>query len=198
MSSLATEFEIKFIIEDRDDLIVKLQELGAIQKYPSRLMRRVNMNPASGYDGKARWRIRGEWDRVTCTFKTLTQDVDHIACVSEVECVVSDFDAMITIFQWLWIDYQNYQETYREKRVYIYQWQEIEICLDRRPWLPEFVEIEWPNQSVVESVSGLLDFDIADGIFGSADLLYEKLGICTAQQLNERKNLTFDDFPKKE
>jgi hypothetical protein len=54
MSSLATEFEIKFIIDDRDQLIAKLYELGATQIYPSRLMRRVNINPASGYDGKAR------------------------------------------------------------------------------------------------------------------------------------------------
>jgi predicted adenylyl cyclase CyaB len=195
MSSLATEFEMKFIIDDRDQLIAKLHELWATQLYPSRLMRRVNMNPASGYDGKARWRIRDEGDCVTCTFKTLTDNTDHIACVSEVECVVSDFDAMIAIFQWLGVDYQNYQETYREKRVYIYQWQEVELCLDRRPGLPAFVEIEWPNQSIVETVSTLYGFNLTQSIFWSADLLYEKLGICTAQELNERKNLTFDDYP---
>ncbi len=194
MSSLI-EFEIKFLIPDRSDMIYKLQSLWAEKKYSQRMMRRVNFDPIDGYIGRKRVRIRDEGDRVTCSFKTIDDDIGKIDCVQEVEVVVSDFDKMITIFKWLGTGYRNYQETKREKRTLQTYQGEVELCLDVRPGIPEFIEIEWPTQEIVENIAMQLWFDIDNGFFWSADLLYEKLGICTAKEINHWENLRFDNYP---
>lgn len=96
-------------------------------------------------------------------------------CVQELECQVSDFDAMVGILQGLGVQYRNYQETTREKRMLTRGDEQIECCLDRWPGLPLFVEIEGPNQSVVEAVVKALGHNLSTGRYGSADLAYESL-----------------------
>jgi len=193
---LQTEFEIKFFIQSRAELIEKLIALWATQVYPERLMRRVNIDPVEGYTGKKRARIRDEWDKITCTFKSLADDTSTIDCVQEVECTISDFDTMIAIFQWLGVDYKNYQETRREKRHLYLGNKLVECCLDERPGIPPFIEIEWPDQAIVELVATQLWFSLKTWFFGSADLIYETLGICSARDVNHRKHLSFDTYPQ--
>lgn len=193
--SLQTEFEIKFFVTDRDTLISKLLLAGAQQIYPQKLMRRVNIDPIAGYTGKKRARVRDEGDKITCTFKSVGEDTSRIDCVQEVEVTLSNFDDMIAIFKWLGVDYKNYQETKREKRSLQTPEGEIELCLDIRPGVPEFIEIEWPNQAIVEHTAQAFGFDISVGFFWSADLIYDMLNICTADELNHWKDLKFDNYP---
>jgi hypothetical protein len=117
--------------------------------------------------------------------------------VSEIEVEVSDFDNMIAIWQWLGIQYRSYQETKREKWVLKTEWWELEFCLDMWPWVPEFIEIEWPNQYIVEDIAVQLWFALCEGVFGFADSIYERAGICSCDEVNHWKDLRFDNYPVK-
>lgn len=194
---LQTEFEIKFFVADRDALIEKIKALWWIQKYPERLMRRMNFDHIGGYTGKEFVRIRDEGNKVTCTYKSLQNDISQIDCVSEREVVVSSFDDMIAIFQWLGMEYRNYQETRREKWVLSTASWEVDFCLDTRPWVPEFLEIEGPDQQIVEEIAIKLWFMVEEGMFGFADSIYEKAGVCSCDEINHWKDLRFDNYPTK-
>ena len=195
---LQTEFEIKFFINKREDLIETIKSLWWIQKYPQWLMRRVNFDPMNMYTGKAFIRVRDEGDKVTCTYKSLQNDISKIDCVWETEVIVSNFDDMLGIFKGLGMEYRSYQETKREKRVIQTREGEVEFCLDMRPGVPEFLEIEGPNQSIVEEFALKLWFDISQGMFGYADAVYEKAWICSCYEVNTWKDLRFDNYPGKD
>jgi predicted adenylyl cyclase CyaB len=113
----------------------------------------MNFDHIWWYTGKEFARIRDEGDKVTCTFKSLQNDILQIDCVSEIEVEVSNFDKMIAIWKGLGMQYRSYQETKREKRILeTVQWT-IDFCIDILPWVSEFLEIEWPNQQIVEYIA---------------------------------------------
>lgn len=167
-----------------------------MQKYPQVLMRRINIDHVGGYDNTRCVRIRDEGNKTTMTYKQVW-NWTTITGISEIEIEISDFEKTIAIFEWLGIPVRNYQETKREKRIIKTKTGEIELCIDLRPGCPEFLEIEWPNKEITESIATQLWFDIEVWFFGTADFMYEMLGICSRDELNHWKELKFDNYPLK-
>lgn len=192
---LQTEFEIKFFVSDRDILLENIKELWWVQVHPQRLMQRSIFDHTSGYDNSQHLRIRNNGDIVTMTYKKVENGFD-ITWVKEIEVEISDFQDGVSMLKSIWLVQRAYQETKREKwSIQTETWETMECCIDIRPGCPEFIEIEWPTQELVEKYVLLLWFDLNQWFFGTADFVYEMLGICSRDEINKWDYLTFDNYP---
>lgn len=166
---MKTEFEISFPNVSHNNLREKIKELWGELKKEKTLMKRVVFKKEWEELKKAYFRVRDEWDKISCSYKSLSDwDLD-IHSVKELETQVEDFDTMKHILELTGLKQTAYQETYREV------WSihnEIECMLDQWPWLSPFVEIEWENEDVVRKYTKLLWFKYEDWIFGAVDELY--------------------------
>ncbi len=187
---MQTEFEIKFISINKDNMREKLIKIGARCVTKEKIMKRVIYN----FWEKAYARIRDEWDKITCTYKEYTEDTDHIECTKEVETTVWDFDAMKLIFEKMWIKQKAYQETKRE--VWEANW-EIEFMIDTWPWLSPFIEIEWKNEEIVRKYVHLLWFNYEDWLFWAVDEVALKEIWMEKEVLNRMPIITFEKPLKK-
>lgn len=188
-----TEYEITFPNISHELMREKIKQLGWICTKSMTLMRRVVFSRPTDPCGYLR--VRDEWWKITTTYKHISDDATHIESVSEIECIVSDFDSMRDIYIAMGLKQKAYQETKREV------WKigdEIEFMLDEWPWIAPFIEIEWRDEMIVRKYVSLLGFDYNDGIFGAVDQIYfRELGI-PHRVLNEQTPIiTFDNPPKK-
>lgn len=187
------EFEIVFTDIDRGNIIKNIKQLGWVCIKENILMKRVVFDNHNFLEGSY-LRVRDEWDKITCTYKETKEGKLDITSVSELETEVGDFDTMVNIFRKLWLKEKSFQEMYREI------WQignEIEFMIDLWPGLKPYLEIEWENEEVVKKYSDILGFDYNKWVFGSSFQIYEKeLGI-DFETINNLKEITFDNVPKK-
>lgn len=179
-----SEIEVKFAHIDKDVLKNTLLLLWWILDQPHMLMRRAIFRVDS--DIPSRLRVRDEGTKITMTYKKV---LDHstIDGVKEIELTINSFDDGVLFLTSLWYDQKAYQESYREKRLL----DGCEICIDERPWLDPFVEIEWPSQNIVEYVSKKLWLVRKDALFGPVNTLYVKFLGCDSDELNTI-DITFD------
>jgi adenylate cyclase class 2 len=139
-------------------------------------------------------RIRDEWDKITCTYKEISECTNDINCVKEVETTVWDFEAMKMIFEKMWIKQKAYQETKRE--IWEANW-EIEFMIDTWPWLKPFIEIEGKNEEVVRKYTKLLWFNYEDWLFWAVDEVALKEIWMEKEVLNKISEITFEKPLKK-
>lgn len=189
--SLRTEFEVKFTDIDLDDIRKKIKDLGWHCVQDRTLMKRmVFHNPLNK---NSYLRLRDEWTRVTCTYKEISDWDLNISSVSEIETEVCSFQAMLDIFNKLWIKQKAFQETWREV------WSvdnEIQIMIDERPWIQPFIEIEWFSDTIVEEYATKLWLNMKDWIFGTVDQLYKKELWIPENIINNLQLISFKNPPK--
>lgn len=184
------EFEISFTSIDPDDLRLKLMQSWFKKVRDKLLMRRcVYKHPTKP---KAYARIRFEWDKITCTYKEVSDD-NHIEWVKEIQCDISSFDAMKSIFDAMELKLKNYQETFRELRQNNEGW---EVVIDWRPWLKPFCEIEWNSEQSVRDIVDKLWFIREDWLFGTVDQIYKKELWLDPDYINNLEYVTFENIPR--
>ena len=188
-----TEFEIVFTSVNHDDFREQIIQLGWLCVQEKTLMKRVVFeNPRKPKTSYVR--VRDEWDRITCTYKDVSENTSSIDAVKELDVVIDNYDAMVEIFTRLWLKKKAYQETYRET------WtidDEVEIMLDIWPGLNPFIEIESHSESIVKKYTELFWFDYDEWIFWSVDQVYlQETGILP-DVINNLKEITFDNPPIK-
>lgn len=165
---MKTEIEAKFLNVDFEVLRQKLRKRGAQLEQPMRLMRRVIIEPPELAARDAFVRVRDEGDKVTLTYKHF-HDYKALAGVKEIELTISDFDAMISIFEQLGLSYKSFQESKRET----WRLGDVEVVLDEWPWLNPYIEIEGEKEEHVKEAAAQLGFDWEDAIFGSVTVAYQ-------------------------
>lgn len=160
---MKTEIEAKFLSVDFEKVRASLLDLGGVCKSPMRLMRRVLIQtPNMTKNGRQAFiRIRDEGDGVTVTFKDHTEN--SLTGAKEIEIKVSDYDDAIAIFAAADLNYQSYLESRRET----WELDGVEIMLDDRPWVDDYIEIEGPTEDSVKETAKKLGFEWADAVFGS-------------------------------
>ena len=190
LMTLYTEFEIKFLDINPDDIRKRLQEIWATCNIPLRRMQRyVFAHPTNS---QAYLRVRQEWTKITTTYKE-HDDNKTIDSVKEIEVIIDNAEAMRNIYKACGLEEKAIQETYRENRIY----ENVDISIDRRPWLKPFIEIEWASAVSVETVAWLLGFTIDTGIYGTvSDIYYKELGI-PHDIINNTPTITFENPPIK-
>lgn len=188
---MKTEFEIKFYPINREELILKIKNLGWICKQEETLMKRTifyHPNNKNAY-----LRVRDEKGKITCTYKEILAWNLDINSVKELEIEVSDYFSMINILKNMWIKQKSVQETKRE--IWTIN-SEIEIMIDIWPWLESFVEIEWKTEEIVKKYSKKLGFSWKDGIFWATDQIWKKVYSVEPEVINNYPEITFENPPK--
>jgi len=186
-----TEFEISFIKIDKNDLRKKIKSLWWTIIQNNYLMKRIVFhNPILK---KSYLRVRDEGNRITCTYKEISDWNLDISSVKELETIVGDFDATVSIFKKLWLKQKAYQESYRET------WtinNEVFFMIDEWPWLKPFLEIEWISENIVKEYTKKLWFEYNEWLFWAVDEIYFKELSLPRDYINNLEVITFENIPK--
>lgn len=135
-----TEYEIKILDINADELTKKLLELGFEQQPPQPFKRYVYNVGTEG-----NWaRLRTDGTKTALTYKSFTKDA--IDGVKELEITVSDFEKTNQLMKLLGFTPTTYQENRRRNFIK----DDTEISVDEWPHIPPYLEIEAKDQATVE------------------------------------------------
>lgn len=166
------EFETKVLDINVANVEKKLQELWAIMSKDTTLMKRWVFDIESHKDGKWKWiRLRQVWEKTTITYKDRTGLA--IWDTGEIETEVEDFEKMAAILKTLERNVTAYQEN--KRKMYILN--DIEFCIDSRPMIPSYLEIEAKALEKVHEWLALLWFTGKDEWDIGVIEIYEKYWI---------------------
>ena len=184
------EYEITFTDINHDVMRKKIISLWWKCIQEKTLMKRVVFKHRDESLKNSYFRVRDEWNKITCTYKTISDWKLDINSVKEIETQVQDFEAMKNIFLQTGLKQTAYQESYRETWL-IHN--EIYFMLDQWPWINPFIEIEWKSESLVREFTEKLDLDYSDWIFWSVDELYFKQHGIPHDVTNNCPEITFEN-----
>lgn len=193
---MQNEYEVKFSDVNHHKLKKLIQQIGGEILQEKTLMKRIVFKKTWCKLEKAYFRVRDEGNKITCTYKSLTDDINTIHSVQEVETIVDDFDAMKEILLLTGLEQIAYQESYRE--TWTIAGTEIYFMLDEWPGIKPFIEIEWASEELVKEYSKKLKFDYSTWIFWAVDeLFFQELHI-SHNEINSLKEITFQNPPKRQ
>lgn len=181
------EREIKFYIQDLPALAERLHICGADLTRERTLERNLMLDTTDRRlrNAGSLLRLRQD-DRARVTFKEKTRVENGIRSRTEIEFTVDSFAVARKLFEAL-----GYQATliYEKYRV-VYRLGDVEVTLDELPF-GDFVEIEAPNNAMIEGVAQMLGLDwskgIANNYLGLLEVVRSKLGLTF-------NDLTFENF----
>lgn len=163
---MKTEFEVKFVNVNHDNMRIKLNNVGAKLTQPMRLMRRAIIENELLKSRDAFLRVRDEGDKITLTYKQFSNlSIDG---AKEHEIVVSDFQETVDLLAAAGLPHRSIQESKRET----WTFDGAEIVLDEWPWLNPYIEIEAENEEAVKKASNALGFSWDEAVFGDVMAAY--------------------------
>lgn len=138
---MKTEYEVRILEIDIEDVINKLESLGATLKGKYEQKRYVyDLNPAE----KGKWiRLRTNGEKTTLTYKDVASS--KIDGTKELEIEVSDFEKTNEFLERIGFYNKGYQEN---KRIQ-YELDGVEIDIDSWPLIPTYMEIEGNSEQEV-------------------------------------------------
>ena len=138
---MKTEYEVRVLEIDHDEMVKKLEALGAELQFSALQQRYVyDFDPV--IDSK--WiRLRTNGSKTTLTIKDL--NAKTIDGTKELEIEVDDFDKTNQILEELGYKHRGFQQNKRTQ----YILDDVEIDLDRWPLIPEYLEIEGTNEQAI-------------------------------------------------
>lgn len=186
---MAKEIEAKFLGIDKQEIVKKLESIGARKIYDERLMRRcVYYLPKEG----AWARIRDEGDKITMSYKCVVKKA--LDGVEEVLIEIDNFDRGRELLRELGHREKSYQETLRMR--YFLDEGGVEFDIDTWPGLDPCIEIEAPTEQAVKDAAIKLGFDWSIAKFGAADNTYASVYNVTEDWINNHcPLLTFNHLP---
>ncbi len=181
------EREIKFYIEDLKKIAERLRLCGA-ELTRSRILetnlRLDTKNHELAQQGKL-LRIRTD-DKVSVTYKANAQVEGGVIARTEIEFEADDARMTQKLFEALGYRVVVTYEKYRSR----YRLGDVVVVLDELPF-GDFVEIEAPNNTLIEGVSMMLGLDFSKGMAINYLGLFE---IFKSHRDVEIDNLTFENF----
>jgi len=186
---MAKEIEAKFLNINKQEIIKKLEQIGARKVQDEHMMRRCVYNlPKDG----AWARIRDEGDKVTMSYKCVVKKA--LDGVEEVQIEVDDFDRARELLMELGHEEKAYQETLRMR--YFLDEGEVEFDIDTWPGLDAYIEIEAPTEQAVKNAAAKLGFDWENAQFGAAGSTYAQTYNVTEDWINNHcPLLVFNSLP---
>jgi len=183
------EIEAQFLDINKNDIRIKLKEIGAKLEKPEVLMRRVVF-----YTGEHSFaRVRDEGNRIVMTYKNVSDD-HSILGTKEVNVEADNYNNAILFLKGCGLEIKAHQETLRE----IWTLGKAEICIDTWPWIPTFLEIEAPSEAEVWNIAEKLGLKKENAKFGSVDTTYQHYyGIETDTINLHTPEILFDMDPPK-
>jgi adenylate cyclase, class 2 len=166
---MAQEIEIKFALADRDELIRKLNDIGATRLYPETFEDNIVMDRRGELRTKgALLRVRKFGRYSLATYKGPMSIEGGIKSREEVQTGVESFELAIQLFDSLGFKpvfrYQKFREVWRVR--------DVEVVVDRTP-IGNYFEIEGPVD-VIRSVAHDLGMNMDQAIRQSYADLYRQ------------------------
>lgn len=146
-----TEYEVRVLDINKEEIIKKLENLGAKKIADFDYRRRVyNFNPPVDH----KWiRLRTDGRKTTLTVKKLESlEIDG---TKETEIEVSDFEETNNLLNELGYKAHTYQENKRTR----YILNGVELDIDTWPYIPTYLEIEGKNEKAVKDMIKFLELD---------------------------------------
>lgn len=191
--ALPAEIEAKFSPVDPDALRRRLTDVGAVQKHPARLMRRVlfGRRANAGIHGDYA-RVRDEGDTVRISVKVHAEHTGSIADQREIDIETTDFDRAVTLLKAMGLIATAYQENEREA----WKLDQTDIVIDTWPGLEPYAEVEAPTEEALERVARLLGLAWEQRRVGSVVEIYMDAYALDRETVLERlKHCTFEENP---
>ena len=141
---MKTEYEVRFLEINQNEIISKLKKLGAVEVGNWVQIRKTfDLIPAQ----KNSWlRLRTNGITTTLTVKEINSA--KIDGTKEAEVVVDSFEEMDTILSKIGLKARNYQENKRHQ----FKYKNTEIDVDSWPLIPAYMEIEGSNEQAIKEV----------------------------------------------
>jgi adenylate cyclase class 2 len=186
------EIEATFLDVDKNQIRGRLLAAHFKLVTPEYLMRRKTFDFSQIAPGENKWgRVRQEANQITMTIKHVKGS--GINDTYELELVVDDFNNACEMFQQCGAPAKSFQENYRE----LWEREGVEVTMDTWPGLNPFVEVEGGSEEIVRAISQELGFDFSTAIFGSIDLIYEKITGIPASTIIQLPEITFEKPPRR-
>lgn len=165
---MVTETEVKFVNVNIDEVRKKLQEIGAVCEHPMVLMKRVIIDYPDERLQKsdAYIRVRDEGERISLTYKKF--DSLEVGGAKEIETTVDSFDDTVKIFEASGLAVRSLQESKRET----WKFENVEIVLDKWPWLNPYIEIEGESVDELKKAAKKLGYRWENAISGDVMAAY--------------------------
>ena len=163
-----TEYEVRILEINQDEIMTKLEKLGAKKEWDL-LQRRYVYDFIPKVEGK--WiRLRTNGEKTTLTIKNLVSS--EIDGTQELEIEVDDFLKCNQILNELGYEAKGYQENRRIQ----YTLNGVEIDIDSWPMIPTYLEIEGPSEEAVYEILGLLGYSKEDCVTTDVEGIYLDYG----------------------
>lgn len=145
-----TEYEVRVLEIDKEELVKKLESLGATFQWDY-IQKRYVYDFIPKIDGK--WiRLRTNGEKTTLTIKNLVSS--EIDGTQELEIEVDNFERANLMLKELGYEAKGYQENRRCQ----YVLNGVEIDIDSWPLIPTYLEIEGPSEDAVYNVLDVLGY----------------------------------------
>jgi adenylate cyclase class 2 len=176
---MKTEYEIRVLEIDKEKIIKKLEELGAIKKGKFEQKRYVyDLRPVE----KGKWiRLRTNGKITTLTYKNIVSNT--IDGTKEVEFEVEDFDKANEFLEKIGFKNRSYQEN--ERIQYILN--NVEIDIDSWPLIPTYMEIEGKSEEEIINIKKFLNIDETKVTALNCDDIYKQIYNIDISQIKELK-----------
>lgn len=176
---MKTEYEIRILEVNKEEMIKKLEELGAIKKGEFEQKRYVyDLKPVE--NGK--WiRLRTNGKVTTLTYKDVVSNT--IDGTKEVEIEVEDFNKTNELLEKIGFKNRSYQEN---KRIQ-YILNDVEIDIDSWPMIPTYMEIEGKTKEQVINMKKFLNIDESKVTTLNCDDIYKKIYKIDISKIKELK-----------
>lgn len=176
---MKTEYEIRILEINKEEMIKKLEELGAIKKGEFEQKRYVyDLRPIE----KGKWiRLRTNGKTTTLTYKDIVSNT--INGTKEVEFEVEDFNKANEFLEKIGFESRSYQEN--ERIQYILQ--NVEIDIDSWPMIPTYMEIEGQSEEEVTNIIKILNIDESKVTALNCDDIYKQMYKIDISKIKELK-----------
>ncbi len=164
---MKTEIEVKFLNIHINEIRAHLENAGAKLVKPMALMRRMILKTPEMLESNAMLRLRDEGDKKTLTYKKFTNNT--IDGAKEIEIKIDDFETTADLLiKGIGVPLISFQESKRETWVL----NNVEIMIDKWPWLDPYIEIEGTTENEIQTVALALGQNWEDRKFGSVTTAY--------------------------
>ncbi|MFQ5615094.1 MAG: class IV adenylate cyclase [Anaerolineales bacterium] len=181
------EIEVKFCLADLPALESRLQSLGAELTKPRVHEYNLRFDTPEGDLIRSNQVLRLRRDaKTTVTYKAPGVIQDGASSRREINLTVGNFEAAKAVFEALGYQVNFIYEKYRAT----YRFADVEVVLDETP-LGNFVEIEGPNGSAIQSAAARLGLDWAARSIKSYLALFYLVRIALGASF---RDMTFANF----
>lgn len=165
------EIEVKFYIQNIDQIHKKLQVFGAVLQKPRVFESNLRFDSPDGCLSANKQVLRLRCDtEIIITYKGPAQIDQPVSVREEIEIQVDDHERARHLLEALgYVVYMRY-EKYRTT----YTYQQVIVVVDELP-IGNFIEIEGPNATSIHAMAKLLDLDWENRIPASYIYLFEQI-----------------------